>query len=144
MTAARRTSPLATVRSAGPLRLALAMLGLLVIAYGGLRLVQDAKDTKPLQLAVSIIGIAVLHDAVIAPLTVAVGWLVTRLVRPRARAYVQGGLAVAGIITLMSLPLIHRQGRSGPGSALLTQNYTRNLVVLLVLIALVTAGAYAL
>lgn len=130
------------LRGAGPLRLGLGALGALVIGYGALRLLQDSKDTKPWALAKWLIGFGILHDGVIAPLTVALGWLVARYVHPRARAYVQGALVVAGIVTIMALPLLHRQGKSAPGSALLTQNYTANLAILLAFIAVCTVALY--
>ena len=54
----------------------------------------------------------------------------------------QSGLAVGAVTALFALPLIRRQGSSGPGSALLRQNYVANLVVILGLIAAVTLGCY--
>jgi hypothetical protein len=45
-------------------------------------------------------------------------------------------------VTVISLPLIHRQGQQRPGQGLLQQNYLANLAILLGLIAAATALLY--
>ena len=130
------------VRTAGPLRLGLAAVGIVAIAFGALRILSSPEATKPLQLAKWLIAAVILHDAIFAPATVVVGWAVAKLVRGRAQAYVQAGLAVAVATTLIALPLMYRHGKSAPGTTLLTRNYAMNLLVLLAVIAVGVAIAF--
>jgi hypothetical protein len=123
-------------------RIAIAVPGLLLMAYGAFRLLTNLEAGELLVLGVWL-GVAVLvHDAVIAPVTVGTGVALTRL-PARGRRYVQGGLIVAGMVTVVALPLIQRQGTQPEAEALLLQNYTANLVLLLGLVAAVAAGLYA-
>lgn len=131
-------------RSTSLLRGSLGAVGVFAIGYGVLRIFTDAKDTKPLALAKWLIGSLIVHDAIIAPVVIGVGWLLARTVPPRARRYLQAGLVTGGLIAAVGVILIRRQGRtSSPTLALLRQNYTLNLLLLLAIVAVVTAGAYA-
>jgi len=113
------------------------------IGYGALRILTDAKDTKPISLAKWLIGSLLVHDLLIAPAVIGIGWLLARFVPPRARAFLQAGLVTGGLISVLGLLLIWRQGKSSARSlALLQQNYTGNLLVLLAIIAAVTAACY--
>lgn len=130
------------VRSAGPLRLALGAVGIVGIAFGVVRILTSADATKPLQLIKWLIAAVILHDAILAPATVVISWAVARMIKGRAQAYVLSGLAVAGLTTLVALPLLYRHGKSAPGTTLLTRNYGVNLLVLLAVIAIGSAIAY--
>lgn len=138
-----RKISMTAVSAVSATRLALCGGGLLVMAYGGLRLAQHTQRSEKIGLAKWLAGMVIVHDGLIAPAVVAIGWLLARTVQPRARAYVQGGLAVAGMTVLFSLPLLYRHGKSQPGTTLLTRDYARSVVTLLVLILVVTAGLYA-
>ncbi len=83
-------------------------------------------------------------DGVLMPVIAIIGFVLTMLVAPRARRYVQGGLIAAAMVTLIAIPLIHRQGQAQPGQALLTQDYAAHLFTLLGLIAAATVIAYAI
>ena len=72
-----------------------------------------------------------------------VSWLVARVVPPRARTYVQGGLVCAALLTVIALPLIYRRGHAAAGLTLLEQNYAAHLAVLLGIVAGVACAAYA-
>lgn len=124
------------------IRVLLGTAGIALLGYGGYQLLHYSHDTHPVEVATWLVIALVVHDGVIAWVLVIVGWLVARLVPARARAYVQGGLACAALITLIALPLIYRRGKAAPGLTLLTQNYPAHLAVLLGMAALVTAAAY--
>lgn len=125
------------------IRALLGAAGLALLGYGGYQLLHHHHDTHPAEVAVWLVVALVVHDGVIAWLVVAAGWLLARVVPPRARAYVQGGLVCATLITLIALPLIYRRGKAAPGLALLTQNYGAHLAVLLGMVAVATVAAYA-
>ncbi len=124
-------------------RVAFGAVGVLVICYGALRLLQDSKDTKPFEVAKWLVGAVVIHDGILAPITVGIGWLITRYVPGRARAYVQSALATAAMVSVVAWPLIHRRGKSEPGTTLERQNYGVNLAIVLGIIAAAAIGLYA-
>ena len=135
---------IAKLRAIGATRLILGSIGVFVLAYGAARILQDNKHTNPRHLAEWMIAAGVIHDGIVAPLTVAIGWLTQRLIPHRARAFVQSGLAMAAMVTVVAIPLIKRDKHSGAGSALLKQNYRLNLVILWAVIAVLVTLAYAL
>jgi hypothetical protein len=78
-------------------------------------------------------GIAVLlgHDALLAPLAIGVGVLAARWVPRRARAYVQAGLLVSAVVTLVALPFVIGAGRQPDEPSSLPLDYGRGLLVTL-------------
>jgi hypothetical protein len=133
----------AELRRAGPFRLALGALGVVTLGYAAVSLLRDTDHSKPVELLTWLIGAVIVHDAVIAPATLAAAWVIGRFVPRRARAFVQSGLAIAAVSALFALPLIYRQGRSSAGSALLEQDYTLNLLIIVAVIGVVSALCYA-
>ena len=124
------------------IRILLGTVGVALLGYGGYQLLNNSSVTHPVEVATWLVIALAVHDGVIAWVVVVVGWLIARVVPPRARAYVQGGLICAALITLIALPLIYRRGKAEPGLTLLTQNYPAHLAVLLGMVAAVTAAAY--
>ncbi|MFK0292885.1 hypothetical protein ACIQU6_20760 [Streptomyces sp. NPDC090442] len=70
-------------------------------------------------------GAVVLHDAVVAPLVLVVGFVVAR---GGARGPVRGALIVAGALTVVALPVLLRPGASANPSVL-PLDYPRNWVI---------------
>ena len=122
-------------------RIGLAVSGVLLLGYGVMRLVTQLDTSDLLSLVAWLVVAVALHDAVIAPLTVGTGVVVTR-VPPRARRYVQGALVVAALITVVAIPLIDRRGTQPAVKALLLRNYAGNLALLLGLTAAVAVVLY--
>ncbi len=125
------------------LRVALGVVGLLMLGYGAVRILQFPHVSRPLPLLGWLAAALVLHDGVLVPLVTALGWVLARVVPGRARAYVQGALVVAGVVGLLVLVLHSQRGRGAPGNALLTADYLRGGSILIALIVFVTAAAYA-
>ncbi len=125
------------------LRIALGVLGVAMLGYGVVRLLQFPQMSKPVSLLEWLVAALILHDAILVPLVTGLGWVLARAVPGRARAYLQGGLVVAGFVALLALVLNHRHGHSAPGNALLTEDYLRGGLLLTVLIAATAAAAYA-
>lgn len=126
------------------LRIAIGGVGVLVMLYGAVRLVQKTATAEKVGLVKWLAGSVILHDGIIAPIVVAIGWALAKYVPSRGRAYIQGGLAVAGIVALFTLPMIYRRGKSQPGTTLLTRNYGESLLIVLALVAVGTVIAYAM
>ncbi len=125
------------------LRIVLGVVGLLVMLYGVVRLLQHTATAEKIGLAKWLVGAVILHDVVLGLLVVGVGALLNRYLPPRGRGYVQGGLTVAAVVTLFTLPLIYRHKKSQPGTTELDRNYLAGLLLVLGLIAAGTAVAYA-
>ncbi|MEU1598868.1 hypothetical protein ABZ468_40165 [Streptomyces sp. NPDC005708] len=80
-------------------------------------------------------GAVVLHDALIAPLVLLIGWV---LVRGGVRGPVRGALLVAGALTAVALPVLLRPGKPA-NSSVLPLDYPRNWLLTLAAVATVTA-----
>ena len=123
------------------LRIALGAAGVLLGLFGVFRLLTQVPLFDVLVLVGWLVGAVVVHDAILSPLVLAVGSLVTGLVPRRAAGYVQGALVAGGLITVIAVPMIYRQGSQPTQKAILEQNFGGNLALLL---ALVLAGTLLL
>ncbi|MFF8828477.1 hypothetical protein [Streptomyces sp. NPDC015131] len=113
-------------------RRALGVLGLVLIGVGGWHL---AAEPDPYGVLLWLGGALVLHDALIAPLVLAVGVLVAAV---PARPVVRGALVTAGALVLVTLPLLLRPG-APPNPSALPLPYARNLVLVLAAVAVAAA-----
>ena len=116
-------------------RLLIGAAGVGLLGYGIVRIFTDAKDTKPAALLRWLLGALLVHDLLIAPVVLGVGWLLTRFVPPRARRYLQAGLICGGLVAAYGVLLIWRQGKAASSLALLQQDYRRNLLIVLAVVA---------
>lgn len=124
-------------------RLLIGALGVGLMGYGIVRILTDAKDTKPVSLLKWLIGALLVHDLLIAPVVIGIGWLLARYVPPRARRHLQAGLIVGGLVSALGVLLIWRQGKYGAASlGLLQQDYRRNLLILLAAVAAASLAGY--
>lgn len=118
-----------------------AAAGWSVIAYGIFGTLRDAARTRPENFALWFLGSAVAHDALVAPLVFLVALALVRLVSPRIRPVIQAGLIVAGSVTVVSLPFVLGRGGPARNPSALPRNYTAGLLIILGVIAVVTALA---
>ncbi|MFH8786814.1 hypothetical protein, partial [Streptomyces roseoverticillatus] len=89
-------------------------------------------------------GAVLVHDGIVAPLTLLAGLVVVRL---RARRAVRGGLLVAASLTAVAYPVVFRPGVPR-NSSVLPLDYVGNWLFVLALTAVATvvtalAGAWA-
>lgn len=124
-------------------RITLAVAGILLGLYGAVSLLTNVDIGTLLLLALWLIGAVVIHDGIVSPLVIGVGWLIHRVVPARARRYLQGGLIAAGLVTVVAIPMISQQGAQPANKALLQQNFGVNLTVLVALVAAVSLLLYA-
>lgn len=125
-------------------RLILAVLGIAGLLYGIGRLFTEISLGTLIGVGTWLIAIVIIHDGIVSPLIIGVGALLDRLVPPRARSFIQGGLIMAGMVTVIAIPMIIKQGTYPPVKALLEQNYGLNLGILLGLIAALCLVGYAI
>jgi hypothetical protein len=108
--------------------------GWLLIAIGVVGLIADRSATAPVAFTRWFIGIAVLHDAVFAPLVLFASWTVARALPHRAVAPVRVGLASTTLIVLYSWPLVRGYGRRASNPSVLPLAYGRNLCITLIVL----------
>jgi len=134
MTATRGDGPPAEAQSEPAPRRGLAfwsglVVGAAVMTYGVVGLLGASAATQPDDLARFFIGAGVVHDAVLAPVVVVVGWLLARALPPWVRPPVWFALAATGVLVAFSWPLVRGWGRRDANPSLLPFDYGRNLVV---------------
>ncbi len=102
-----------------------------VIAFGVRGIFQHSLDTRPADLARFVVGGALLHDLVVAPLVIVAGGAVARAVPRRARAAVQAALVISGVVALFAYPLVRGYGLAANNPSSLPHDYGRNLLIVL-------------
>jgi hypothetical protein len=121
------------------LRIALGAAGIALGLFGIVRLLTQIDVPNLVQLLIWLVAALVLHDGVLSPLLLAVGSVLARM-PARARGVLQGALVTGGLVTVIALPMVHRAYSQPASKAILQQDFTANLGILL---ALVAAGAVA-
>jgi hypothetical protein len=116
-------------------RVLLAALGVLAAGYGALLLADDGLGDL-LATALWLAGGVLLHDLVLAPLTLLLGALAVRVLPPAARAPVAVGAVVLGSVTLLAIPVLGRFGARGDNPTLLDRPYGTGWLLLAGLVLL--------
>jgi len=103
--------------------------GLAAVAYGASGLV-TAGGRVPLGSWLTwFVGSALLHDLLIAPLWLGIGWLGARFLPPAARPAALVGALVSGVLVLVSLPFVLGFGYVPSNPSFLPRDYGRNLLL---------------
>lgn len=124
-------------------RIMLAAAGVGLGAFGVFRLVSQLPTYSLLILGVWLLAALVIHDAILAPSVVGVGWLLRRYVPDRGRRYLQVALIISVLITVIALPMIFLRGTQPAVKALLLRNYGGNLILIIVIIGVISLILYA-
>ena len=128
----------------GPVFWASAAAGWAVIGFGLRGIFQHSLDTRPANLATFVVGGALIHDLVVAPLVIVAGVAVARAVPGRARSAVQAALVVTAVVALFSYPLVRAYGLAAHNPTSLPHNYATNLLVVLGVVWAAVATAVVL
>lgn len=124
-------------------RVLLAVPGIALGLFGIFRLLTQIPGADLMLLAVWLIGALVLHDGLLSPVVGGIGWAIAHVVPPRARRFLQPGLIVGALITVIALPEIYRRNTQPASKGILRQNYSSNLAIALGIITVVMIAAYA-
>jgi hypothetical protein len=124
-------------------RIILAVAGIALLGFGVFRLLSEIPTHSLLILAVWLVAALVLHDALLAPSVVGVGWLLRRYVPDRGRRYVQVALIMIAFVTLIAIPMIFLRGSQPAAKALLLRNYGVNLIIIIGILGMVSLILYA-
>lgn len=125
-------------------RLLIGVLGVAMGAFGALRFLQlDFPDIVDAVLWLA--GGVIVHDAIIAPLTIGLTVLATRVAPSKARARVTVGLIVLAAVTMTAIPVLGRFGEKPDNPTILDRNYVVGWLVfaLVVLVGTLVAGPLA-
>jgi hypothetical protein len=123
---------------------ALGGIGWALMAFGTWGILARALATEPSELAAWVVGAAVVHDLVVAPVVFSVGRTVAWATRGLPRAAIQVGLILTGILVVYSIPVVGGFGRLEDNPSLLPREYGTGLVVLLAAAWGLTAAALVL
>lgn len=125
------------------LRLLVGLLGLAAAAYGAVALL-DLGLQNLVDAGLWLIGGVLLHDAILAPLTIGAGVVLAALVRgwpsPRWAGPFVGAGVVLGTVTVAAVPVLGRFGARPDNPTLLDRPYVLGWLVLAAL-TLLGAGA---
>jgi hypothetical protein len=114
-------------------------LGVPLMAWGVRGILDESARTHPAELGRWIIGSAVVHDAVLLPLVLALGVVVRRAVPQAAWAPVRWALATTGVLVLVAWPFVRGYGRRSGNPSLLPRDYGGGLLVALAVVWLAAA-----
>ena len=119
------------------------VVGWAIIGFGIHGFLSQAHETAPHATVWWILGSAVVHDALVAPVVTTIG-LVLAVALPRwAHGPVATGVAASGIVVAFSYPLLRHFGRRADNPSILPLDYPRNVAVVLALIWVVVGLAAA-
>jgi hypothetical protein len=124
-------------------RIVLAVAGLALGAFGIFRLVTQIPPANLLILAVWLAAALIIHDALLAPSVVGVGWLLRRFVPDRGRRFLQLALIMIALVMVIAIPMILLRGSQPAVKALLLRDYGANLIMIVGVIAAVSLILYA-
>jgi hypothetical protein len=124
-------------------RIVLATAGILLGLFGVARLLTQVPASSLIGLGVWLVAAVAIHDGLLSPLVVTVGWFLRRHLPPRGRRYVQAGLIVGAVVTVVAVPMIYLQGSQPASKAILDQHFGANLTLLLGILGAMTLLAYA-
>lgn len=121
-----------------------AAIGWAVIGWGVYGIFSNSLDTRPANLATFVVGGALLHDLLVAPVVVLAGVLIARAVPARARGPVQAALVISAIVALFAWPLVRAYGLAANNPTSLPHNYGLNLLIVLGVVWAVAAAVVVL
>ena len=124
------------------LRVVAAVAGIAMFVVAARYAVVRSIDVRPAIWIRWMVTGAVVHDVVVAPLAVAVGWLVVRAVPRAAKAPVQAGLILTAVVVAVSWPALRGYGRVASNPTYLPRDYGTGLLVTLGLVW-AACGAWA-
>jgi hypothetical protein len=108
-----------------------AVVGWTIIVAAIIGAVGNARHTKPLEWGAWIIGGAVLHDAVMAPIVFVFGGILRRGAPRRLRATITAGLTVTALVALATFPIFSGLGVRSDNPSHLPRDYWTGLGIVI-------------
>jgi len=118
------------------LRLSLGVVGVAVAGYGGWLLFSRQDLHQLTNLAEWLVGGVVLHDAVLAPVVVVVGWICARTLPAHLRGLLVRILVLLGPVTLIAVPVLFGGGNDPTNPTIDGRDYARGWVAVAIVCVL--------
>jgi hypothetical protein len=115
------------------------VVGWAIIAFGAKAALSHSYDAHPFGLVVHLVAFDLVHDLVIAPAALLVGWAAGRFLPPVARGPVRAALAATALFVVFSYPLVRRWGRRPTNVSTLPLAYGRHLLIIVIAIWMLAA-----
>jgi hypothetical protein len=116
------------------LRVTAAVAGLALFVVAARYVADRSLDVRPALWVRWWVTAAVVHDVVVAPVAIVVGWLVVRFSPRIVKAPLQAGLIVSAIVVLTAWPALRGYGRIPSNPTYLPRDYGTGLAVSLALV----------
>ncbi len=124
-------------------RVSLGAVGVVVAGWGVWTLLTNQRPDQLVAAATWLVGGVVAHDVVLAPLVLAVGWVLARTMPPWLRGPAVAGSIVLGTVTVVAVPVLGGWGRRADNPSLLPRDYWSGWLLLAAFVTIaVVAGAY--
>jgi len=118
----------------GPLFWSGVAVGSIVMGIGLVALFSKSGATNPANFAVFFIGLALVHDLILAPATIAIATGL-RSVSPRTgRGLLFGALVVSAVVVLFAAPMVSGWGAQPDNPSFLPRNYVLGLALVLAVV----------
>jgi hypothetical protein len=124
-------------------RILLAVAGIGLVLFGSFRLITEVPFRNLVFLALWLVAALIIHDGILSPMVVSLGWLLRRLVPDRARRFLQLALIISGLVTVIAVPMIFLRGSQPAVKAILLRNYGANLSLIIGIVAVASLALYA-
>ena len=119
------------------------VIGGAVMAFGIRGVFMNSRATDPAVLVQWVVGADLVHDLLIAPIAIGVGWAATRIVPLAARIPVQLGLVATGVVLIVGWAPLRGYGRATVPDNPSVQPLDYSTAILTVLVAVwVVVGAW--
>lgn len=109
-------------------------LGVPIMAWGVRGVLEESSRTHPGELARWIIGSALVHDALVVPIVLAVAVGARRITPAAAWPSVRWAMATSGVVAFVAWPFVRGYGRRSSNPSLLPRDYGLGVLVCLALV----------
>ena len=118
----------------GPLYWSALVVGGGFMAFGLVALFSKAGATDPANFAVFFVGLALVHDLLLAPAVIVVATGLRRASSRTGRELLFGALVVSAVIALFSVPMLFGWGAQPDNPSFLPRNYAAGLALVLAVV----------
>ena len=124
----------------GPLFWSALVVGGAFMAFGLVSLFAKAGATRPANFAVFFIGLALVHDLVVAPSAILVASGIRRASPRAGRGLLVGSLVVSVIVVAFSVPMLLGWGAQADNPSFLPRNYAFGVAIVLAVVWVVATA----
>jgi hypothetical protein len=123
-------------------RIILAVSGLLLGLFGVFRLLTQFPAPSLMPLVIWLVAALIIHDGLLSPAVVGLGWVLRRFVPDRERSYLQAWLIMSALVVVIAIPMIYLRGSQPAAKAILAQDYAANLGLIIGALGVATLALY--